>query len=147
MNKKNIKTNALKNKKDSGFFRALIFSFVACTVVRVLLSLVVAAVMMTRKDSTALNELLALVVSCISLVSGGVVIGKMDKKSTLLSVLLLGCLVLAVSYLLSGIFDLSRNLTAVSKSISIALGLGLPAFSSLVSVRNSGPKTHRRRKL
>lgn len=145
MNKTNKKHAALKNGKNNGFFKAVIFGFLSCFAVWIVLALVFAAVMSKQMDSTSLSWILSPVTVVVSLLVGGFVAGKADKTCAPLSSFVLGCAVLGLCYGLSSAMDLSRQLSVAMKTVVIAVMIVCPMIGASFSAREKKKKVRSRK--
>ena len=147
MTKTKNKSKALKTKNKNSFFRALIFGFVSCALLWIVLAFVFALVMSKQQDSNALGGVLSIVIAVVSLVTGGFVAGKCNKDGTLLVSFVLGCAFLGICYLLSTVFDLSKNMDTLTKTLAIAIALLCPVFGRGIATREKRPDRHRRKRM
>lgn len=143
--KLNKKSKALKDKTQNNFFRALLFGLLSCAAVWVVLAMIFALALSFASDSTPFVNVLSYAVVVISLAVGGAVAGKLDKNNAVLSALVLGFGVLALSYLVSCVFNLSRDMGIGLKTLIIALMIVSPLIGAGLSTRNK-PKRAKRRK-
>ncbi len=148
MDKTKKNSKALKNTAgNGGFFRALIFGFVSCFAVWILLALIFSLVMSKQTDSTAFVSVLSPAVVVVSLLVGGYVAGKTDKSCSALCSFVLGCAVLGICYGVSVSMDLSKELSSVMKTVLIAVMLVCPMLGARISNREKKRKPHSRKRL
>ncbi len=145
-NNKN-KSKALKkgSNNENGFFRALIFSFVTCTVTWIVLAFVAAFVMSKQTDSTTTGMILSPVIVALSLFVGGFVAGKINKPNAYFLAFVLGCAFLGMSYGISTALDLSRGMGVVLKTIVIVMMVVFPLFGVKAATLNKKKSVHRKR--
>ncbi len=148
MNKTKSRPKALNDPKNKGgFFRALIFGFVTCAVVWLIVSLVLSFVMSKQTDSGAFSSIFSIVTVVVSLLSGGFAAGKADKRGAVLSSFVLGCAVLGMCYALSVSLELSMNLSNVFKTFVVALMLVCPVLGARFSTREKKNRRYNRKRM
>ena len=147
--KSNIKTKALKNgaKHEAGFFKALLFSFVICVLVWLVLTFVAAFAVSKMPDSENAVKIISPLIAVISLATGGFFAGKLNKPNAVFISLLLGCAVLGICYGVSTLLDLSRNYGIVLKTVIIVVMILSPLVGARFSNIKSSKKTARRKRL
>lgn len=141
----NKKSKALKERTQNSFLRALLFGVLTTAAAWVILAMIFALMLSFAADSTPFVNVLSYVIATISLAAGGFVVGKLDKTNAGLAALLLGCSVIAVSYIVSSVFNLSKDLGIGMKTLIIALMIAGPVIGAGISTRNK-PKRAKRRK-
>lgn len=141
------KSKALKTKNKNSFFRALIFGFSTCVILRIVLAFAFAFFMFNQKDSNALGGVFSILSTVVSLFAGGFVAGKCNKNGWFLTTLSLGCAVVAVCYLLSCIFNLSYDMNVLDKTLCIAFSFLCPIFGGGIASREAKTNSHRRKRM
>lgn len=148
MNKTKNKTKALKNtRNENGFFRALIFGFLTCSVTWIALALVFALVMSRQTDSNALGNVLSPAITVISLAAGGFAAGKTDKSCATLSSFVLGTSVLGICYALTTALGLSKGFGSAMKTLIIVIMLLCPVLGAKLATRQKKNNVRRRKRL
>ena len=149
MNKTKNKPKAPKNvsNRQSGFFRALFMGVIVCFVCWIVLSMIFAFVMSRMQDSNAFGNVLSYVIATLSLVAGGYTCGKFNKSHAVLLALVLGFAVLGTGYAVSSLFDLSKGLGTIMKTVTLAVMLISPVLGARFSARNNRTKRVGRKRL
>ena len=145
MKKVNRKSKALRKKTENNVFGALLFGLLTCAVSRVVLALVFALIMAGQKDSSFIGGIVSPVITVVSLVLGGYAAGKTDRKSPVFSSLLLGLIILLLSYLLSTWFDLTKDMNVAVKSVIMAASLVCPVVGARFASKTKEKGRHRRK--
>ena len=133
----NKKSRALKEKTHNSFLRALLFGILITAAVWGMLAVIFSLLLSLASDSTPFVNVLSCVICVISLAVGGFAVGKLEKTNCGFAALLLGCVFLAICYLVSTVFDLSKGLGVGMKTLIIILMIVSPLVGVGFSARKS----------
>lgn len=149
MKRINNKQKALNTpaNNQSGLFRALIFGFVACVSLWIVLTVIASLVLSGVDDASKFSGIVSALISIISLVAGGFAAGKTDKSNAFLCAMFLGTAVLGICYGLSLALELSRGIGGAVKTLLIVVMLVSPLVGAKLSCRNRHKITHHRKRM
>ena len=141
------KTKALKNgaKRETGFFKALLFSLVVCVAAWLVLDLLFSLLLLQMNDSNAAMQIISPVIASLSLAAGGFTAGKLNKNNASFISLVLGCIAFGICYAVSILLDLSHDYSMLLQTVIAAAIIVFPIVGAKLSLPKSKTK-HRSRK-
>ncbi len=139
------KTSKKTNRgADNSFIKALGMGLAATTLTWLLLTLIFSLIMVNMSDPSSVGVAFSMIPSIVGVFAGGFASAKKCKKNAFVLAVVLVALVLAITYSLSGILDLTRNLGPIMKTVNIAAIATSCVFGAKLGSDNLGKGSSKR---